>query len=42
MRPDKPKVTVLVSRPLPEGWKKYRSSKPLRRPPPRPPKPDQE
>ena len=38
MKPtDKTKVTVLVSRPIPlEQLKKYASTKPLRRPAPRP------
>jgi hypothetical protein len=38
MKPtDKPKVTVLVSHPIPlELLKKYASPKPLRRPAPRP------
>jgi hypothetical protein len=38
MKPtDKPKVTVLVTRSVPlEQLKKYASSKPLRRPAPRP------
>jgi hypothetical protein len=40
--PNKPKVTVLVRELFtPEQVQKYLSKKPLRRPPPRPPKKDE-